>query len=236
MTADSGATALDQASGGKLHAATVGVSYVQDGMIVGLGSGSTAEVAVELLGRRVTQGLRFTGVATSRRTERLARAAGIRVVDLNDVELVDITLDGADEVDLRTLDVIKGRGGALLREKLVAIASDREIILVDTSKVVDVLGTRVPVPVEVVPFGWRHTMRALEGLGARVTPRGSAGALAVTDGANFLLDCAFGPITDAPRLAAAIKAVPGVVESGLFITVAHQVLVAGEHGVANYSR
>src|SRR5436190_3026249 len=170
----------------KLAAARHAAAFVEPGMVVGLGSGSTAEYAVRELGARVASGLRLTGVATSRRTERLARELGIPLVDLDAVEALDLTIDGADEIELASFAIVKGRGGALLREKLVATASKREVIIADASKVVPRLGTRYAVPVEVVTFGWRHTARALERLGARVAPREVPGDFYVTDGGNFI--------------------------------------------------
>lgn len=236
MIADKPSGTSDLITARKRQAAARGVSLVKAGATVGLGSGSTAEIAVELLGERVREGLRIRGVPTSARTERFARGAGISIVTLNDVDAIDITLDGADEIDLSTFFIIKGRGGALLREKLVATASQREVILVDESKVVGALGAGAPVPVEVVLFGWRRTVAALERLGARVTPRSTGDGLLVTDGGNAILDCAFGPILDAPRLAGDIKSIPGVVEHGLFIGLAHLAIVAGPGGVVTHSR
>jgi ribose 5-phosphate isomerase A len=215
-------------------AARHAAGLIEPGMVVGLGSGTTAELAVQEIGRRVAAGLRLTGVATSRRTERLARDLGIPLADLDAVDHLDLTIDGADEIALDTFALIKGRGGALLREKIVAVASRREVIIADASKVVPSLGTRHPVPVEVVPFGWRHTGRALERLGARVTPREVPGDFYVTDGGNFILDCAFGPLADPAALAAQLKALPGVVEHGLFIGLAHVIVVADENGVKKY--
>lgn len=229
-----GRTAPQEAQ--KVAAARVAVREVESGMLVGLGSGSTAELAVWELGQRVAAGLRVTGVATSRRTERLARELAIPLVDLDAVERLDITIDGADEIELATLALIKGRGGALLREKLVASVTAREIIVADASKVVPRLGTRAPVPVEVVTFGWRHIARAIERLGAVVAPREVPGDFYVTDGGNFILDCAFGPLDDPAALAATLKALPGVVEHGLFIGLAHTVLIAGPDGVTSYAR
>ena len=218
----------------KAAAARYGAGLVESGMVVGLGSGSTAELAVRELGARLQEGLRLTGVATSRRTERLAREVGIPLVDLDAVERLDLAIDGADEVELASFALIKGRGGALLREKLVAVASARLVIIADASKVVPRLGTRYAVPVEVVTFGWRHTAHALERLGARVAPREVPGDFYVTDGGNFILDCAFGPLPDAPALAATLKALTGVVEHGLFIGLAHTIVVAGPDGVRKY--
>ncbi|HET8630701.1 MAG TPA: ribose-5-phosphate isomerase RpiA [Thermomicrobiales bacterium] len=215
-------------------AARHAAGLIEPGMVVGLGSGTTAELAVQDVGRRVAAGLRLTGVATSRRTERLARDLGIPLADLDAVDHLDLTIDGADEIALDTFALIKGRGGALLREKIVAVASRREVIIADASKVVPRLGRRHPVPVEVVPFGWRHTGRALERLGARVTPREVPGDFYVTDGGNFILDCAFGPLDDPAALAAQLKALPGVVEHGLFIGLAHTIVVADVDGVKKY--
>ncbi len=226
--------AEERAAAEKAAAARHAVGLVQPGMTVGLGSGSTAEIAVGALGERVAAGLRIVGVATSRRTERLAHDLGIPLADLSVVERLDITIDGADEIDLETFALIKGRGGALLREKLVAVATAREVIIADSSKVVPRLGARYAVPVEVVPFGWRHTARALGRLGARVVPREVPGDFYVTDGGNFILDCAFDPIPDPPALAADLKALPGVVEHGLFIGLAHTLVIAGPDGVRKY--
>lgn len=212
------------------HAAT----FVASGMTVGLGSGSTAEIAVREIGARVAAGLAIVGVATSRRTEQLAREYGIPLADLGAVDRLDITIDGADEIEPVSFALIKGRGGALLREKLVALASAREVIVADSSKVVSQLGARYPVPVEAVPFGWQHTARALERLGARVTPREVPGDFYITDGGNLILDCAFGPIADPPALAARLKALPGVVEHGLFIGLAHTLVIAGPDGVREH--
>jgi ribose 5-phosphate isomerase A len=220
----------------KLAAARYAAALVEPGMVVGLGSGSTAELAARELGARVASGLRLTGVATSRRTERLARELGIPLVDLDAVEALDLAIDGADEIELASFALVKGRGGALLREKLVATATKREVIIADASKVVPRLGTRYAVPVEVVTFGWRHTARALERLGARVAPREVPGDFYVTDGGNFILDCAFGPLDDPRGTAAELKARPGVVEHGLFIDLAHTIVVAGPDGIAVHER
>ncbi len=220
----------------KAAAARHAAGLVEPGMTVGLGSGTTAEMAVQTLGERVAAGLRMVGVATSRRTERLAHEGGIPLVDLSAVQRIDLTIDGADEIELDSFALIKGRGGALLREKLVAVATAREVIIADSSKVVPHLGARYAVPVEVVPFGWRHTARALERLGARVVPREVPGDFYITDGGNFILDCAFGPIVDAPALAIRLKALPGVVEHGLFIGLAHTLVIAGPDGVRKYER
>ena len=216
----------------KREAAEAAVELVQDGMVVGLGTGSTAAFAVEALARRHRQGLRFVGIPTSERTATQAAAAGIPLTSLDEHRQIDLTIDGADEVERGTLNLIKGLGGALLREKIVAAASRRLAIIVDGAKLVDRLGTRAPVPVEVVAFGLEATRAALEGLGASTRLRlSSAGEPFVTDSGNRILDCSFGPITDPARLEERIRRVVGVVESGLFIGRADPVFVADEAGV-----
>src|SRR5262249_48850610 len=176
----------------KRAAAEAAVELVQDGMVVGLGTGSTAFFAVEALAQRHRQGLRFLGIPTSERTAAHATAAGIPLTSFAAHRLVDLTIDGADEVERGTLNLIKGLGGALLREKIVAAASQRLAIIVDGQKLVDRLGTRTPVPVEVVAFGLEATQAALEALGATARLRLSpAGEAFVTDSGNRILDCSF---------------------------------------------
>jgi ribose 5-phosphate isomerase A len=216
----------------KRAAAEAAVDLVQDGMVVGLGTGSTAAFAVEALARRRRQGLDFVGIPTSERTAAQARAAGIPLTSFAEHRQIDLTIDGADEVERGTLNLIKGLGGALLREKIVAAASRRLVIIIDGTKLVNRLGTHVPVPVEVVTFGLDATQARLEVLGASARLRLSpAGAPFVTDGGNRILDCRFGPIADPARLEQRIKRVVGVIESGLFISRADPVFVADEAGV-----
>jgi ribose 5-phosphate isomerase A len=216
----------------KRQAAEAAVELVQDGMVVGLGTGSTAAFAVEALAQRHRQGLRFVGIPTSERTAAQAAAAGIPLTSFAEHRQINLTIDGADEVERGTLNLIKGLGGALLREKIVAAASHRLAIIVDGAKLVDRLGTRAPVPVEVVAFGLEATRAALEGLGASVRLRlSSAGEPFVTDSGNRILDCSFGPIADPARLEERIRRVVGVVESGLFIGRADPVFVADAAGV-----
>jgi ribose 5-phosphate isomerase A len=216
----------------KRAAAEAAVQLVEDGMVVGLGTGSTAAFAVEALSRRHRQGLRFVGIPTSERTAAQATAAGIPLTSFAEHRQIDLTIDGADEVERGTLNLIKGLGGALLHEKIVAAASRRLAIVVDGAKLVDRLGTRAPVPVEVVTFGLEATGAALEGLGASARLRlSSAGEPFVTDSGNRILDCSFGPIADPARLEARIGRVVGVVESGLFIGRADPVFVADAAGV-----
>jgi ribose 5-phosphate isomerase A len=216
----------------KRAAAEAAVELVQDGMVVGLGSGSTAAFAVDALARRHRQGLRFLGIPTSERTAAQAKAARVPLTSFAEHRQIDLTIDGADEVERGTLNLIKGMGGALLREKIVAAASRRLAIVVDGTKLVDRLGTRTPVPVEVVDFGLEATQAALEALGATVRLRPSpAGGPLVTEGHNRILDCQFGPIADPGRLERRVRCVVGVVESGLFIGRADLVFVADAAGV-----
>jgi ribose 5-phosphate isomerase A len=216
----------------KRAAAEAAVELVRDGMIVGLGTGSTAAFAVEALARRHRQGLSFLGIPTSERTAAQAKAAGIPLTSFAEHRQIDLTIDGADEVERGTLNLIKGLGGALLREKIVAAASQRLAIIVDGAKLVDRLGTHSPVPVEVVTFGLEPTQTALEVLGASVRLRLSpSGVPFVTDSGNRILDCSFGPIAEPARLEGHIRRVIGVVESGLFISRADPVFVADAAGV-----
>jgi ribose 5-phosphate isomerase A len=216
----------------KRAAAEAAVELVTQDMVVGLGSGSTAAFAIEALARRHRQGLRFVGIPTSERTAAQAAAAGIALTSFAEHQLIDLTIDGADEVERGTLNLIKGLGGALLCEKIVAAASHRLAIVVDATKLVDRLGTRTPVPVEVVAFGLEATRESLEVLGASVRLRMSpANQPFVTDGGNRILDCNFDRISDPARLEERIRHVVGVVESGLFIGRADPVFVADAAGV-----
>jgi ribose 5-phosphate isomerase A len=216
----------------KRAAAEAAVELVEDSMVVGLGTGSTAGFALEALARRYRQGLRFLGIPTSERTAALAKAAGIPLTSFAEHRQIDLTIDGADEVERGTLNLIKGLGGALLREKIVAAASRRVAIIVDGSKLVDRLCTRAPVPAEVVAFGLEATQAALEVLGANVRLRLSqTGEPFITDSGNRILDCRFGPIADPARLEKRIRRIVGVIESGLFISRVDPVFVADAAGV-----
>jgi ribose 5-phosphate isomerase A len=207
----------------KQAAAARSMAYVEAGQIVGLGTGSTAAHAIRMLGQRVREGLTIQGVATSERTRELAEAEGIPLLPLEQVTRVDVTIDGADEVDPQ-LRLIKGGGGALLHEKIVASASDRLIVIADSGKLVGRLG-RFPLPVEVVPRAWRLLAGKLAALGCTPTLRQRTDEVYVTEEGNYLLDCAFGAIEDPPRLASALNAMPGVVEHGLFIDMADVVII-----------
>jgi ribose 5-phosphate isomerase A len=212
--------------------ATQAAGLVENDMRVGLGSGTTAEAVVHALGERIAQGLRFKGVATSARTARLAESCGIELVALDDVERLDLGIDGADEIDPR-LNLVKGRGGALLREKLVAKTCDQFVVVAASEKLVDQLGTRMPLPVEIVPFGWSHTVRRIEDLGIAMKLRtGSDGDSPFrTDEENFVVDCSTGPVLDPASLDLALKTVTGVVDHGIFVQIAHQALTVDPTGV-----
>jgi ribose 5-phosphate isomerase A len=216
----------------KRVAAEAAVELVQDGMVVGLGTGSTAAFAVEALARRHREGLQFIGIPTSDHTAAQAKAANIPLTSFAEHRQIDLTIDGADEVERGTLNLIKGLGGALLHEKIVAAASRRLAIVVDGLKLVDRLGARTPIPVEVVAFGLEATQAALEAIGATARLRQTAtDEPFITDSGNRILDCSFGPIADPARLEDRIRRVVGVVESGLFIGRANVVFVAETSGV-----
>ena len=219
----------------KRAAARRAAEMVEDGMRVGLGTGSTAAHLIARLGERVREGLRFSGVATSEGTARLARGAGIEVVTLDEAGRLDLTIDGADEID-GALDLIKGGGGALLREKIVAAASERMVVIADEAKEVAALGA-FPLPVEIVPFGARATASLIEealtglGLGGREARlRGRDGAPFVTDGGHHLLDLHLGRVEDARALSAALNQIPGVVENGLFLGLCDAAVIGRADG------
>ena len=216
----------------KQQAAETAAEWVESGMVVGLGSGSTAIFATRRLALRLSRGdLRdILGLPTSIATEAAANELGIPLTTLAAHPRVDMTIDGADEVD-PALNVIKGGGGALLREKIVAQASARLVIVVDDSKLSPRLGTRFYLPVETVPFSWESQAGFLEGLGAEVRLRLDEGRPYRTDQGNLILDCCFGPIEDAEALARALESRAGIVEHGLFMGMATDVVVAGADGL-----
>ena len=216
----------DQERAAKIEAARKSLTFVHAGMTVGLGSGTTAAEMVRLLGERVRAGLAVRGVASSSVTEALARESGIPLVAVAEVDTLDVTIDGADEVDPKGR-MIKGRGGALLREKILAACSRRLVIIVDPRKQVATLGA-APVPIEVTPFGVAFVSRAVTALGGKPVVRaGAGGAAYVTDGGNQILDCAFGPIPDPDALATKIDSIVGVVEHGLFVGFSPTIVVGG---------
>jgi ribose 5-phosphate isomerase A len=222
----------------KRKAAERAVEYVELGMVVGLGAGSTAAFAVRRIARLLREGQLhdILGVPCSRQVEAEARQLGIPLTTLNEHPVIALTIDGADEVD-PDLNLIKGGGGALLREKIVAQASRREIIVVDESKLSPALGTCWPVPVEVVPFSWRAQVAYLESLGAKPSLRlTDDGTPFQTDQGNLIFDCHFGPIPDPAKLAARLNGRAGIVEHGLFLELATEVIVAGEEGMRHLKR
>ena len=216
----------------KRDAARRAVEFVENGMIIGLGTGSTAAHVVEELAPRVAAGLDIVAIPTSERTAAQARELGISLATFAEHRRIDLTIDGADEVQRGSLDLIKGLGGALLREKIVAAASDRLVIVVDQEKLVERLGDHTPVPVEVAPFGWQATAAALEKLGAAVALRGADRAHPfVTDGGNHILDCRFGKLDDPGWVEREIAMTVGVFESGLFVGRSSAVVIASTDGV-----
>lgn len=212
----------------KKAAALKAVEWIEDEMVVGLGTGSTTYYALEGIGRLVREGYELVGVPTSKKTEKIADEFGIPLTTLDEVSKIDLTIDGADEVD-PAKRLIKGMGGALLREKIVAAVSDVEIIVVDDSKVVDLLGTKSMLPVEVTPFGHLRTKDKIEATGCRASLRGGSSPY-VTDGGNYIYDCRYVAIEDPEELERGLNSIPGVVENGLFIGLASKVIIAGEGG------
>jgi ribose 5-phosphate isomerase A len=228
----------DERTALKRKAAEHAVGFIESGMVVGLGTGSTAVWAVRLVGHLLGTGeLRdLVAIPTSTETAAEATRLGIPLTTLRDHPRIDLTIDGADEVD-PNLDLVKGGGGALLHEKIVAQASDREVIVVDAEKLSPVLGTKHPLPVEVVPFGDGPTAVFLESLGGEVVRRTSAdGAPYVTDEGNHIFDVTFGPIADARALSAALSARAAVVEHGLFLGLATDLVVASPDGIEHRTR
>lgn len=222
----------------KKQAAEHAVTFVESGMVVGLGTGSTAIFATRRLGELLRQGaLRdLLGFATSRATWEEAQRLGIPLLAQEMPRAIDLTIDGADEVDPQ-LNVIKGGGGALLREKIVAQASRRFVITVDDSKLSPRLGTRHAVPVEVLAFGWRSQARFLESLQAKITLRKNPDeSQFATDSGNMIVDCDFGPIADLARLAESLSRRAGIVEHGLFLELATDIIIAGPAGIEHRTR
>jgi len=216
----------------KLRAALAAAALVESGMVVGLGSGSTSALMVRRLGERVErEGLKFIAVATSVATTELARGLNIPLRELDDVDALDISLDGADEIDPQ-FRMIKGRGGALLREKIVACASNHRVTMIGADKRVDRLGVTAPIPVEVSALGVKHTERRLQQLGAATTIRRRGdGSSYWTDGGNEIIDCHFAAIDDARALDCRLQCIAGVLETGLFIDLCDTLIVGTRDGV-----
>ncbi|MEJ7838245.1 MAG: ribose-5-phosphate isomerase RpiA [Thermomicrobiales bacterium] len=204
--------------------------FIQSGMIVGLGTGSTAEAMIHALGRRVANGLTVTGVTTSERTSALARSLDIPLMSIDEIDTLDICIDGADEID-PNLDIVKGRGGALLWEKLTARRAKRYVIIASSEKLVIQLGTRMPLPIEIIPHGWRHTSQALLPLGLTANLRMNAdGTPYITDGGHYIVDCLTDGITNPRQLATDIKLLIGVVDHGLFVDMVDLALTVNVEG------
>ena len=220
----------DRQLAAKRNAAIRAVREVEDGMVVGLGSGSTTTLAIEALGERVRAGLRITGIPTSEASAALARRLGIPLTDFARHRRIDLTIDGADQVARGSLDLVKGRGGALLREKIVASASDRMIVVADETKLVNSLGGATPLPLEIVPFGWELTIDRLAALGLAATLRLNAGQPFRSDGGNYIADCTIGETGDPPALERQLRGLLGVIATGLFIGMATRVIVGRETG------
>jgi ribose 5-phosphate isomerase A len=218
----------------KEAAARASLRFIRDGQVVGLGTGSTAACFIRLLGEEVKKGLRVRGIPTSQRSQELALSLGIPVITLDDCQEIDVTVDGADEVDPQ-LRLIKGGGGALLREKIVASASKQMVVVADDSKRVQRLG-KFPLPVEVIRFAQALVRKRIEALGAKVQLRMADGKPYVTDENNHILDCSFGEIANPDELATILSEMPGVVEHGLFIGLASVVLLANGSQIVELRR
>ena len=219
----------------KQAAARASLQFIKDGQVVGLGTGSTAKYFIELLGEKVKQGLKIRTIASSIRSQEQAASLGIPITNFDECQQIDVTVDGADEVDPQ-LRLIKGGGGALLHEKIVASATKQFVIIVDASKRVPVLG-KFPLPVEVIKFASPLVEKKIAALGAKVDLRRNPdGKPYLTDENNYILDCHFGQIPNADTLARQLSDMPGVVEHGLFIGMASVVLIAGENGVQELRR
>jgi ribose 5-phosphate isomerase A len=213
----------------KKAAALKAVEWIQDGMVLGLGTGSTTFYALEAIGEMVAKGYDLVGIPTSISTENLANKFGIPLTTLDEVESIDLTIDGADEVD-PVKNLIKGMGGALLREKIVASVTEVEIIVVDDSKLVDILGTKSMLPVEVITFGHKRAKDRIEATGCKAYLRGGESPF-ITDSGNYIYDCRYESIGSPEELEQELDSIPGVVENGLFLGLASKIIIAGKGGI-----
>jgi ribose 5-phosphate isomerase A len=220
----------------KRIAAIQAVDEIEEGMILGLGSGSTMVFVLETLAARVKKGLRIAGIPTSGKTKDLAQRLGIPLTNFAAHRHIDLTIDGADEVERHSLNLIKGAGGALLKEKIVAAASTRMVVVVDDTKLVNRLGAHSPLPVEIAVFGWQTVLDRLAEAGMYPTLRKISGKPFVSEGGNYIADCAFSGIPDTEALEKSLASMIGVVESGLFISLASKIIVGGSDGVSVFER
>jgi ribose 5-phosphate isomerase A len=220
----------------KRNAALRAVAAVEPKMVLGLGSGSTASIAIALLGQRVAEGLDVVGIPTSERTAALAKQVGIPLTDFARHRRIDLTIDGADQIETGTLNLIKGLGGALLREKIVAEASARMIVVADLTKRVQQLGSATALPVEIVPFGWEIALERLRALGCMAALRRTGADAFLSDGGHYIADCTFTSIPDAAGLQESLKRITGVVETGLFVGLASQAILGTDDGVTVLER
>jgi ribose 5-phosphate isomerase A len=221
----------------KKEAAKAAVDLIENDMVVGLGSGSTAAYAIEELAKRVARGLKIIGIPTSEHSQLLAQQHGIPLTTFAKHTVIDLTIDGADQVESGSLNLIKGLGNALLREKIVAQASKKLVIMIDERKLVNCLGNHSPLPVEIVPFGWEVTKQAITKYCPITSLRLAAnGKPIVTDSDHYVLDCQISKITDANQLDKDLKLLTGVVETGLFIHMANLVIVAKDSGIVRLQR
>ncbi|BAT20185.1 MULTISPECIES: ribose-5-phosphate isomerase RpiA [Asaia] len=218
----------------KREAATHAIAYIEDGMAVGLGTGSTAKFMIDALGERVRrEGLKIRAIPTSEASAAQAQSLNIPITNFADDPYLDVAIDGADEVQTGSLFLIKGRGGALLREKIVAVSARKFIVIVDESKIVTDLGTHMPVPVEIIPWGWERVENLLRQTGAKscIPRRNEDGSLYMTDNHNIIIDCDYERIENPRGLADRIISITGVVDHGLFLDITTEVLVAGVSGL-----
>jgi ribose 5-phosphate isomerase A len=219
----------------KKQAAEKAVQYIEENMVVGLGTGSTVEFALKKIGEMVNNGFTIEGIPTSLKTKRLATELKIPLIELDDHTEIDLTIDGADEVD-SNLNLIKGGGGALAREKIIAYHSKKVIIIVDETKIVKGLGCDCSLPVEITRFAWSATKKSLEDLGCTAELRRIMNEAFITDNQNYIIDCDFGKIPDPETLEKEINNLPGVLENGLFIGLADQVIVGSKQGMMTLER
>lgn len=211
------------------------IEFVEDGMILGLGTGTTVECFLKKLSQRIQEGLDVKCIPSSNHTKKIAKDFNIPLTTFDENPEIDLTIDGADEVD-SDLNVIKGGGGALTREKIVAFHSKKVIIIIDESKIVKALGVDFPVPVEVLKFGWTSTKKILEQFGCTVEFRKIMDETYITDNSNYILDCDFGKINNPEQLEQDLNAVPGVVENGLFINMVDEVIVGSKQGIMSLEK